>query len=516
MQELGTALENVYKHALGDRNELLTGVRFGNDILLNPAAKEVELLAKFTPYAPERRKPLTKDRSAARRKGMYKEDGSEDEEEDGEEDAWMERLKNNEGIPCLKKFVIKLNRLQADQRDEIDQLNAKRVREIATFRAKVEARRGQKDYDLLAKELERVERSSAQEAASDWRIRDSSMARQAAEFLRKELDRQLKKIGILKKEEETFTKLANSRIEYFRFLQKLSDEVVEHGKFFQCTSKWCSNFFNLSSSEPVDNPRDEIQNIVAEIDKTKTRIVQAEGRRRYLQTLMEEEKQGSGASSTTIDEVAAATASAARAQSERECGICKMGYTKGFLLPCAHAYCEVCTKAWITVHRKCPLCNEPATAQTLTPVSFQMIQPLSGLLQTSSLSASQYIAASSRRQEEETADETFLKDLAKIRIDRSYGVKFDTILRHVIHLRGKDPAAKVLIFSQWQQVLAILKKAFSQNGLRYVDLDSSVSKKDAVSRFTKDTNISAFFLHATSQSQGLTLVVAKHVFLCEP
>lgn len=105
-----------------------------------------------------------------------------------------------------------------------------------------------------------------------------------------------------------------------------------------------------------------------------------------------------------------------------------------------------------------------------------------------------------------------LNQIKNIDVDGSFGTKIDTLARHILWLREHDPGAKCIIFSQYQDFLEILARAFSQYKIGYTGID----RKDGIQKFRSHSEIVCFFLHAKAHSSGLNLVNAKHVFLCEP
>jgi E3 ubiquitin-protein ligase SHPRH len=75
----------------------------------------------------------------------------------------------------------------------------------------------------------------------------------------------------------------------------------------------------------------------------------------------------------------------------------------------------------------------------------------------------------------------------------------------------------VLVFSQWEKVLEYLETGLEQNGVKCIKLSSGKSRRgEAAVKFREDSSITAFMLNAKSQSAGLTLVSATHVFILEP
>lgn len=87
----------------------------------------------------------------------------------------------------------------------------------------------------------------------------------------------------------------------------------------------------------------------------------------------------------------------------------------------------------------------------------------------------------------------------------SYGTKLDSIIKHVKYLRMVDQTVKVIVFSQWQQVLGILENGFRANGIGCVDLNGK-GKKKAKIEFAEREDIAVFILHSMNQSAGLTLI----------
>merc|ERR1711981_823712 len=102
--------------------------------------------------------------------------------------------------------------------------------------------------------------------------------------------------------------------------------------------------------------------------------------------------------------------------------------------------------------------------------------------------------------------------IKSVDLEGSFGTKIDTICRHLIWLRESDPGAKSIIFSQYNDFLQVLTSA-----LKHFKI-SSVSIRDSkgIEVFRNDPSKECFLLDAKSDSSGLNLVNATHVFLCEP
>jgi E3 ubiquitin-protein ligase SHPRH len=105
-----------------------------------------------------------------------------------------------------------------------------------------------------------------------------------------------------------------------------------------------------------------------------------------------------------------------------------------------------------------------------------------------------------------------MKEIKMIDLEGSYGSKVDMIARHLIWLRGNDPGAKSIVFSQFADFLNVLKNALRKWKIGTI----GIGDKDGIKRFKSDPAMECFLLDAKSDSSGLNLVNATYVFLCEP
>ena len=106
-----------------------------------------------------------------------------------------------------------------------------------------------------------------------------------------------------------------------------------------------------------------------------------------------------------------------------------------------------------------------------------------------------------------------LNQIKNIDLEGSYfGTKVDTICRHLYWLREHDAGSKAIIFSQYREFLDVLGRAFHQYKIAFSRFDD----RNGIETFKSDPAVECFLLHARAHSTGLNLVVASHVFLCEP
>lgn len=304
--------------------------------------------------------------------------------------------------------------------------------------------------------------------------------------------------SLLKKElNSNFNMVFNSRVEYFRQLQQISDSVQ-------------NDSFNFSQ-EQADREGLEIlfQNLFRNLEMAQNRLSKSITRARYLATLVP------GTKGEIRDD-------------EREdviCIICQSSITVGSLTFCGHKFCKDCLEEWLKRSPNCPMCKTPTDRNTV--YGFTQVQ--------SSLKALNLDISRDQTQEPESqvkgqvhqiykeVDNETLQKVQKMNLLNSYGSKVDLIVKQVLYLRNQNPEVQIVIFSQWQDLLVILAFAFDEMNISYVSAkDSRVPNsrkkhRDPVEEFKDQSNIkTCFLLNAQAQSSGLTLINATHIFLCEP
>lgn len=95
-------------------------------------------------------------------------------------------------------------------------------------------------------------------------------------------------------------------------------------------------------------------------------------------------------------------------------------------------------------------------------------------------------------------------------------VKINELIRDVQENGGSH---KVLIFSQFTEMLHIIRDQFEQAGVSFCYLDGSTSlphRKEQVERFQEDESIKAFLISLKAGGVGLNLTVADYVYIVDP
>jgi SNF2 family DNA or RNA helicase len=95
-------------------------------------------------------------------------------------------------------------------------------------------------------------------------------------------------------------------------------------------------------------------------------------------------------------------------------------------------------------------------------------------------------------------------------------VKIEELIREVQENGGTH---KVLVFSQFTEMLKLIKQEFEEAGISYCYLDGSTSlpkRKEQVTTFTEDESKKAFLISLKAGGVGLNLTVADYVYLVDP
>jgi SNF2 family DNA or RNA helicase len=100
--------------------------------------------------------------------------------------------------------------------------------------------------------------------------------------------------------------------------------------------------------------------------------------------------------------------------------------------------------------------------------------------------------------------------------DLKASVKVEELVREVQENAG---IRKLLVFSQFTEMLNVISEAFDEAEISHCRLDGSTSlpkRKAEVERFTEDESIKAFLISLKAGGTGLNLTVADYVYLVDP
>ena len=97
-----------------------------------------------------------------------------------------------------------------------------------------------------------------------------------------------------------------------------------------------------------------------------------------------------------------------------------------------------------------------------------------------------------------------------------FSIKLEELVREIEENTG---AHKVLVFSQFTSMLALIREALGSRGIPYLYLDGSVPAEDrkaGVQQFQEDDTMRVFLISLKAGGVGLTLTAADYVYLVDP
>ncbi|OQE46531.1 hypothetical protein PENCOP_c001G02662 [Penicillium coprophilum] len=283
---------------------------------------------------------------------------------------------------------------------------------------------------------------------------------------------QLKVTNKLSREVEMFRDTMNNRLEYYRHLQQISDTVAPYDEG--------------NAGKPLDESAFYLR--LKQEESMEEKIASLKSKARYLIHLRDD-----GGSESN----------------PRECIICQSTFEVGVLTVCGHKYCKDCLRMWWATHQNCPMCKKKLKRNDFHQITYK---PQALVAQEEKSPVKLDHEGHSQNAIYSDISSGHLNEIKNIDLEGSYGTKIDTLARHILWLREHDPGAKSIIFSQYGSFLSVLQTAFSSFGI----VTTSIDSPNGIENFKTDPAIECFCLHGKAQSSGLNLIVATHVFLCEP
>lgn len=324
------------------------------------------------------------------------------------------------------------------------------------------------------------------------------------------LKNQISSISLLRRElSNSCNSVFNTRVAYFKQLQQLSDSVQKKE-------------YGLDQDSLDGQKIDVLQaSLVGKLQQIAERSSKAISKLRYVRALAVdrdgEDKEGTNGNDDDDDDGC--------------CIICSNVITIGSLTPCGHSYCRDCLLEWLRSHHTCPVCKSFVSVGTIH--DFIKYKP--------DLKVKQVVPETESMEHSRPENlftiykalgEESISRIQNMEINSYFGSKVDLIVKQVLFLKSEDPDVQIVVFSQWRDLLYILGTAFNTVGVSYIasqglwlpkcellpmDIKKGRKRGDEVDLFkNKSKGITCFLLDARAQASGLTLVNAKHMFLCDP
>ena len=288
-----------------------------------------------------------------------------------------------------------------------------------------------------------------------------------------------KALNGLEKEIDLFRSAQNQRLEFYRQLQEVSDAVAPYKEELDA-------YLDVIALDAAMEKEDRLSKSLAQL-KTKNR---------FLLHLRDESGSQEG---------------------PKICVICQCTFENGVLTVCGHQYCKECIQHWWNQHRTCPVCKRKLTLQdfhniTYKPKEYKAQEEVQSGPSSPGSQASNSSSPVQQSSIYSDVDSKLMDEIKSIDLPSSYGTKIDTLGRHLHWIREHDPGAKSIVFSQYREFLDVLGTALHEFKIGY----SRLGRAGAVEKFRHDPSVDCLLLDAKTDSSGLTLVNATHVFICEP
>ena len=201
-------------------------------------------------------------------------------------------------------------------------------------------------------------------------------------------------------------------------------------------------------------------------------------------------------------------------------------------LPCAHSFHKTCIRRWLQLHRACPVCKRGAILDDCVPVDMtdgatnRNVRKSRALQSPISSRTTLLPPTINTLQPSDIVHGTVLDEIeieSDMEVKGQWGSKIDALVADLLRLliKGGDTGQgeKVIVFSQWIEMLEIVSEALHANGICYslcIDRSRDFSECGPLERFKLDMDTRVLLLPLHLGAEGLDLVQASHLFLLEP
>ncbi|KAI1754388.1 SNF2 family N-terminal domain-containing protein [Xylaria castorea] len=324
----------------------------------------------------------------------------------------------------------------------------------------------------LLRELSTVLRHDASGGSSRARVELQIVTTQLR-VMQDILTKQSKVAASLERDLEFFTSAMNARVEFYRQLQSISDNVAP------------------LAPEIRTVPDASWGNYLAQEADQKNKTEHWRSNRRRLLHMREE---GSSPNDP--------------------CAICRGDdFIVGAITTCGHKFCRECIVQWLRSKHKCPLCQAFQTPSMISEFN-NRAQVVAKQLSLGPRSRAGFKQGWGVYLDIHDDKWCAIQDVALN--GPSYSSKVDTLVKHLIWLQGEDPGAKSIIFTQFRNFFRILEQALTEHRIGFATFTRSGNRSLEIKRFKDDPSVECLLMDAKAHSSGLNLVNASHVFLCEP
>ena len=174
------------------------------------------------------------------------------------------------------------------------------------------------------------------------------------------------------------------------------------------------------------------------------------------------------------------------ATTEESCAICMDFLDNPTMTSCGHMFCYDCIKMCLNNVKKCPMCKQDLEGKELIKIISQ--------------------------QKEEVK-----KDITQENIlIEKYGSKLGKLISIIRCLTTRDDT-RIIIFSQWDDMLRLIGKTLVDNGIGNSFVKGNVwSRTSAIKKFKNGDENKVIMLSLKNAASGTNLTEATHIFFVEP
>ncbi|ULY68474.1 putative superfamily II helicase [Chlorella virus XW01] len=173
---------------------------------------------------------------------------------------------------------------------------------------------------------------------------------------------------------------------------------------------------------------------------------------------------------------------------DETCSVCFDNIEDPTLTSCGHLFCNECLKVCLKASQKCPMCK-------------------------TNLSGKEIININTKQKDK--------KEDVKNPLIQKYGAKLGKLISLIRHITS-DENNRIIVFSQWDNMLSLISKSLSENGVGNSIIKGNVwARNSAISKFKKGINNmggdnKVIMLSLTNSASGTNLTEATHIFFVEP
>lgn len=213
-----------------------------------------------------------------------------------------------------------------------------------------------------------------------------------------------------------------------------------------------------------------------------------------------------------------------------ECPVCTMAWAqcgRPWLTRCGHMFCQACLHHWRGRHAEsrfpCPTCRKPlqdadvldVRAEPPAPVwpvprpyrraASQTEQPVATTGEAGGAWHVEHRSAHAGPERAEEGEEA-LAGIGREEVLSQYGCKVEHLVRHIKYLRGADPAAKCVVFTQWTVMQQLVHHALGSHhvGVRLV-AGPRAKREQAIDAFLFNPAVAVLILCSATDDVSGTL-----------